>query len=209
MTRNLDIAEDAGDFFENQYSSGTFSGAHSGTSTGTHSGPISTSATFPAGMIINITSTSLTRASNQFTSTSFTDISDDQGTALSVSVTPKTNSKIFLMASLGISGTDYNIYLRFMRDSNAIGINTNPGGSRPAATMSTYGSGPSRQYEIMPTPMQFLDTTPGGNGSTSIVYKIQWSVQSSGSAYINRSQRNTDGTDGTCISTITAMEIAG
>ena len=42
MTRNLDIAEEAGDFFENHYSSGTFSGAHSGTSTGTHSGPIST-----------------------------------------------------------------------------------------------------------------------------------------------------------------------
>ena len=55
MTRNLDIAEDAGDFFENHYSSGTFSGAHSGTSTGTHSGPISTSATFPAGTTINTT----------------------------------------------------------------------------------------------------------------------------------------------------------
>ena len=51
MTRNLDIAEDAGDFFENHYSSGTFSGTH----TGTHSGPISTSATFPAGTTINTT----------------------------------------------------------------------------------------------------------------------------------------------------------
>ena len=190
-------------------SGGTVTAPNNLSVTGTISGTIGSTTTFPAGMILNVQSTSLTRASSQFTSTSFTDIVDDQGTALSVSVTPKTNSKIFLMASLGISGTDYNIYLRFMRDSNAIGINTNPGGSRPAATMSTYGSGPSRQYEIMPTPMQFLDTTPGGNGSTSIVYKIQWSVQSSGSAYINRSQRNTDVTDGTCISTITAMEIAG
>ncbi len=163
----------------------------------------------PTGAIVNVTSTSITRASNQFTSTSFTDIADDQSNALSVSVTPKTNSKIFLMATLGVSGTDYNIYLRFMRDSTAIGINTNPGGTRPAATMSTYGSDTSKQYEIMPTPMQFLDTTPGGDGSTSIVYKIQWRVQSGGSAYINRSQRNTDGTDGTCISTITAMELAG
>ena len=51
MTRNLDIAEDAGDFFENHYSSGTFSGVHSGTSTG----PISSSATFPAGTTINTT----------------------------------------------------------------------------------------------------------------------------------------------------------
>ena len=190
-------------------SGGTVTAPNNLSVTGSISGTIGSTTTFPTGMILNVQSTSLTRASSQFTSTSFTDIVDDQGTALSVSITPKTNSKIFLMASLGISGTDYNIFLRFMRDSNAIGINTNPGGSRPAATMSTYGSGPSRQYEIMPTPMQFLDTTPGGNGSTSIVYKIQWSVQSSGSAYINRSQRNTDVTDGTCISTITAMEIAG
>ena len=171
---------------------------------------IHSSTTFPTGMPINVTSTSITRASNQFTSTSFTDIADDQSNALSLSVTPKTNSKIFLMATLGVSGTDYNIYLRFMRDSTAIGINTNPG-SRPAATMSTYGSGTSKTYEIMPTSMQFLDTTPGGDGSTSIVYKIQLSVQGGGSAYINRSQRhvNESQRDGVCISTITAMEIAG
>lgn len=164
----------------------------------------------PTGAIVNVTSTSITRASSQFTSNSFTDIADDQSNALSVSVTPKTNSKIFLMATLGVSGTDYNIYLRFMRDSTAIGINTNPS-NRPAATMSTYGSDTSKTYEIMPTPMQFLDTTPGGDGSTSIVYKIQIRVQSGGSAYINRSERNIDEAhrDGVCISTITAMEIAG
>tara|TARA_Y100001958_G_C20668262_1_gene188713 strand:- start:217 stop:507 length:291 start_codon:yes stop_codon:yes gene_type:complete len=96
-----------------------------------------------------------------------------------------------------------------MRDSTAIGINTNPG-NRPAATMSTYGS-EGATYETMSTSMQFLDTTPGGDGSTSIVYKIQLRVQSGGSAYVNRSERNTNETerDGTGISTITAMEIAG
>ena len=163
----------------------------------------------PTGCIINVTSTSITRASSQFTSTSFTDIADDQSNALSVSVTPKTNSKILLMATLMTSGTNYNIYLRFMRDSTAIGINTNPS-NRPAATMSTYGS-EGATYETMSTSMQFLDTTPGGDGSTSIVYKIQLRVQSSGSAYINRSERHTDEAhrDGTGISTITAMEIAG
>ena len=165
-----------------------------------------------AGAIINVTSTSITRASSQFTSNSFTDIADDQSAALSVSVTPKTNSKILLMATLMTSGTNYNIYLRFMRDSTAIGINTNPG-NRPAATMSTYGSDTAAgyTYEAMSTSMQFLDTTPGGDGSTSIVYKIQLRVQTSGSAYINRSERNTDEAhrDGTGISTITAMEIAG
>lgn len=166
----------------------------------------------PTGTIINVTSTSITRASSQFTSTSFTDIADDQSNALSVSVTPKTNSKILLMATLMTSGTNYNIYLRFMRDSTAIGINTNPG-NRPAATMSTYGSDTAAgyTYEAMSTSMQFLDTAPGGDGSTSIVYKIQLRVQSSGSAYVNRSERNLNEThrDGTGISTITAMEIAG
>ena len=56
---------------------------------------IHSSTTFPTGMPINVTSTSITRASNQFTSTSFTDIADDQSNALSLSVTPKTNVKYF------------------------------------------------------------------------------------------------------------------
>ena len=43
--------------------------------------------------------------------------------------------------------------------------------------MSTYGS-EGATYETMSTSMQFLDTTPGGDGSTSIVYKIQLRVQS-------------------------------
>ena len=36
----------------------------------------------PTGAIVNVTSTSITRASNQFTSTSFTDIADDQSNDL-------------------------------------------------------------------------------------------------------------------------------
>ena len=98
MTRNLDIAKDAGDFFENHYSSGTFSGAHSGTSTGTHSGPISTSATFPTGMVLNVVSSSKTDIQTFTSTNTFETI-----TGLSCAITPKsTSSKILIMGHLSV-----------------------------------------------------------------------------------------------------------
>lgn len=90
MTRNLDIAEDAGDFFENQYSSGTFSGTHSGTSTGTHSGPIST-----AGVIIGVENTTTTTIVPK-SDTTYT-------TVISKTITVKAGSKVLINVSIPIS----------------------------------------------------------------------------------------------------------
>ena len=99
MTRNLDIAKDAGDFFENHYSSGTFSGTstgthsgtstgtHSGPSTGTHSGPISTSATFPTGHVIK----TIYRNFGHYDNTAGSGVNSSTMTATSPTVCTDTN----------------------------------------------------------------------------------------------------------------------
>ena len=198
MTRNLDIAKDAGDFFENHYSSGTFSGAHSGTSTGTHSGPISTSATFPAGMILNVVSSSKTDTQT-FTST----YTDTTITGLSCAITPKsTSSKILIMGHLSVGNnvaTARNICQLF-RDSTQVGLG-DAGGSGQARAMSATDT---RTYEQRSIPINFLD-------SPSTTSQITYTVKlASGSQpyHVNR-----DGEDGSnnsrCICTLTVMEIAG
>ena len=151
MTRNLDIAKDAGDFFENHYSSGTFSGAHSGTSTGTHSGPISTSATFPAGMILNVVSSSKTDTQTFTSTNTFTTI-----TGLSCAITPKsTSSKILIMGHLSVGNnvaTARNICQLF-RDSTQVGLG-DAGGSGQARAMSATDT---RTYEQRSIPINFLE----------------------------------------------------
>ena len=128
MTRNLDIAKDAGDFFENHYSSGTFSGAHSGTSTGTHSGPISTSATFPAGMVIEqfllpCNGSSITVRSGTYTSENVTAFQDSAHgsfadiTGSSITYTPPTGAQLVIykyILQIGYSDSFPKLSIRVM-----------------------------------------------------------------------------------------------
>ena len=121
MTRNLDIAEESGEFFENHYSSGTFSGTHSGTSTGTHSGPISTSATFPAGMVLRV-----------FHKTSTADITVSSGTTIvtgcTQTLTPLSNTSKFLISHSFSgrfnSGSDTVFHVDIYYEGSAIGGKT-------------------------------------------------------------------------------------
>tara|TARA_B000000609_G_C24031261_1_gene270749 strand:+ start:109 stop:693 length:585 start_codon:yes stop_codon:yes gene_type:complete len=194
MTRNLDIAEDAGDFFENHYSSGTFSGTHSGTFTG----PISTSATFPAGMVLNVVSSSKTDIQTFTSTNTFETI-----TGLSCAITPKsTSSKILIMGHLSVgnnTNTARNICQLF-RDSTQVGLG-DAGGSGQARAMSATDT---RTYEQRSIPINFLD-------SPSTTSQITYTVKlASGSQPYHVNRDGEDGSNNTrCICTLTVMEIAG
>jgi len=194
MTRNLDIAEDAGDFFENHYSSGTFSGTHSGTSTG----PISTSATFPTGMVLNVVSSSKTDIQTFTSTNTFETI-----TGLSCAITPKsTSNKILIMGHLSVgnnTNTARNICQLF-RDSTQVGLG-DAGGSGQARAMSATDT---RTYEQRSIPINFLD-------SPSTTSQITYTVKlASGSQPYHVNRDGEDGANNTrCICTLTVMEIAG
>ena len=202
MTRNLDIAEDAGDFFENHYSSGTFSGAHSGTSTGTHSGPISTSATFPAGMVLNVVSSTKTDVQT-FTSTyTATTI-----TGLSCVITPKTTTSKFLITgflSVGSSVATARTYCKLFRDSTQVGLG-DAGASSQIRVMSEIEN---RPYAIRHLPINFLDSPTIPSTPIAITYSVKLEGGSQ-PYYVNRDGEDNGNNHARAICTLTVMEIAG
>ena len=212
MTRNLDIAEDAGDFFENQYSSGTFSGAHSGTSTGTHSGPISTSATFPTGMALNVQSTTITTALNLGSVVSGGEV---QVTGLTVSITPKaTSSKMLLMYNVMASQSALGgmAVMILKRDSTAIGVATSTQSNQLATTIAfdNYNtvSGAVAENTAIASGT-FLDSP---STTSEITYKVFLANASASTRTIYVNRNTSDGNYGYDVrgtSTLTVMEIAG
>jgi len=156
---------------------------------------------YAPGHVIQAVSTTKTSVFDT-TSTSLTDI-----TGLSVSITPSSaSSKILVMATLMVSGTNYEHYLQLVRGSTAI-AQADAAGSRPVSTLTTYGY-TGQTWESRSAAMSFLDS-PSTTSSTT--YKVQVKVQSGGSFKLNRTERDTDSAsnDGRGVSTITLMEIAG
>jgi|TARA_B100000282_G_scaffold225267_1_gene168095 hypothetical protein len=115
---------------------------------------------------------------------------------LSASITPQTNSKVLCLVSIHASldyKTNRGYGIKLLRDSStvyedpidyAIQGNTN----------ASVGDGRVR------SDWQPLDSSPGGNGSTSLTYKIQ--VRTHGG-------RTVSFNEGSCQSTLTLLEIAG
>ncbi len=136
------------------------------------------------------------------TSTTFTDV-----TGLSVSITPTyTTSKILVFGHINCDGssTVTQVYFRIVRDSTAICIG-DAAGSRQRYTGRYYYA--DNNVAGM-CPFSLLDSPSTTSTST---YKIQIATETaSGSAVVNRSINDTDGTynGGRAASTITVMEIA-
>ena len=58
--------------------------------------------------------------------------------------------------------------------------------------------------------LNFLDNSPGGDGSTAITYKLQWTGENGGTMYLNQNALDNDAyTYSHQASSITLMEIAG
>lgn len=165
-----------------------------------------TNATFPSGHVIQVQSTIKTDTTSRTNSNETVDFADITG--MSVSITPKSGSKVFVQAMLGVSNTaDYNAAVRLLRGSTPIGVG-DAAGSRPQATQMAIRAASAATIESVV--ISFLDLSPGGDGSTAITYKMQWDGENGSTMVLNKSAGNLDRYDQpTTASTITVMEISG
>jgi len=127
-------------------------------------------------------------------------------TGLSVSITPSSSSsKILIYSNVLCVGTvgAAGAWTRVLRDSTAIAI-SDTAGNRIRASAFGYApdNGDSRQHATV-----FLDSP---STTSAVTYKVQFSANSTNTAYINRTQADYDNTGyARGISSITVMEIAG
>ena len=140
-------------------------------------------------------------------SKTFADISDLTVTL----ITPQSGSKVLVSCSLMIGSEDGNTAaFKLFRDSTAIGVSTQGTGSMTNVTFGVGLKSGNFEFHTASVGYQILDTH-GADGSTNVVYKLQWSRQSNSSRtlYINRPAQ-TDNQSYTLYgtSTITAIEVA-
>ena len=166
----------------------------------TADGTILTTTNPKAGNILQVVSTTKTDTASS-TSSSFADI-----TGMAVTITPSsTSSKIYLTsyAHFGINDSRYSIYLKFTGGNTASYIGDSGTGVECAnhIRMSYQNS----IYEQKSSVLMYLDSP---STTSAITYQMQWAVQSSQTAYINRSHADSDSDRGRTASTLTAMEVA-
>jgi hypothetical protein len=159
--------------------------------------------TFPTGHIIQIRSMSKTDTF-QYDSTSASETWVDI-TGMTYTITPKTDNDVLITAVLVIGAeTGYAWNVRLVRGSTPIGIG-DAAGTRPQVTSSGRGDVDSETKSFS---VNYLDTSPGGDGSTVITYKFEVETENSGTFTLNKSvYDNDDYLRGRSISTITLMEI--
>ena len=150
------------------------------------------------GSVLQVVSTTKTDAFTSTTATTYTDI-----TGMSVTITPKSSSsKIYAIVTGTCSGQSATTgsQIRLVRGSTAICIADSSGSTTPASTNSY-------QLDVNqsnPFSISFLDS-PATTSSTT--YKIQFII-TSGTFYFNRTQYDSNASNGRYASTITLMEIA-
>ena len=158
------------------------------------------------GKILQVKSATKTDTAS-INSKTFADISDLTVTL----ITPQSGSKVLVSCDLMLGSEEGNTAaFKLFRDSTAIGVSTQGTGNM---TNVTFGAGLKNgnfQFHTASVGYQILDTH-GADGSTNVVYKLQWSRQSNSSKtlYINRPAQTDDQSYtlyGT--STITAIEVA-
>lgn len=153
-----------------------------------------------SGGVLQVVSTTKTDTFTS-TSTSYVDI-----TGLSLSITPTSaSSRILLIAAVSaIDGASNNLYLRYVRNSTAIGVGAAAGSRVQATSGIRYPS--SDTGGIASITMVFVDSPAD---TSAITYKIQMGLQG-GTGCVNRTPDDSDSAGrGRYVSTITAMEIAG
>ena len=178
-------------------------------------GTLGSGVTFPAGMILNVQSTTKTDTTSANPTSDFADI-----TGMSVSITPKaTSSKILIQYNLQIGAdtqSDTNgqsVLIKLVRDSTDIGIGDSGTGGERATNETIRFLGEQKNSQANAIGL-FLDSPTISDTSTAITYKVQWhkpyDYPSGSLIYLNRSfQRDSVADRGNTISTIVAMEVAG
>tara|TARA_R110002074_G_scaffold240630_1_gene412356 strand:+ start:455 stop:970 length:516 start_codon:yes stop_codon:yes gene_type:complete len=132
------------------------------------------------------------------TATNMTDV-----TGLSVAITPSATSSKILVTGAVTAGAEHFLWLRVLRDSTQLQI---PASLSNRTTGSIMFAGSAGNYAMCTLPISILDSP---SSTSELTYKVQCEVYS-GSAYINRSERDDDnaaGYDGRGSSSITVQEI--
>ena len=161
---------------------------------------------FGGGKILQVKSATKTDTAS-INSKTFADISDLTVTL----ITPQSGSKVLVSCDLMLGSEDGNTAaFKLFRDSTAIGVSTQATGNMTNVTFGVGLDSGNFVFHAASVGYQILDTH-GADGSTNVVYKLQWSRQSNSSRtlYINRSHQTDDQSYtlyGT--STITAIEVA-
>ena len=151
------------------------------------------------GKILQVVSTTKTDTASS-SSSSFADIS-----GMAVTITPSaTSSKIYLTGyvHLGINDARYSIYLKFTGGNTASYIGDAATGVECANHVRMSNANSS--YEQESSPLMYLDSP---NTTSAITYQLQWAIQDSQTAYLNRAY-TLDADRGNTASTLTAMEVA-
>ena len=122
---------------------------------------------------------------------------------ITVDITPSaTSSKVLVFWELYVGAeTNWGVDIRLMRAS-ATPLLADAAGSRVRTSQQTVSGGSGGMTN---NSMVYLDS-PSSTSATT--YKMQWSLQSAGTMYLNRALTDTDNTDfARATSTITVMEI--
>ena len=126
-----------------------------------------------------------TTGSISHSSNTFTDIP-----SFSLNLTPQTNSKV-LISFCGSKGATTTNPVRFRPvrtksgTATALGMQSTADWQGNYATMGNYIGG-DNSNQILHVAFQWIDASPGGDGSTTINYKLQWAINS-GTAYLGQS----------------------
>ena len=122
------------------------------------------------------------------TSTSWVSISSDFEFDLT-NVATNANVLIHFTATKGTTTTDV-VQFKIVRTkggvSTDLGMNTTADYQGRTATMMDYIGG-DMSNQIYPTTMSWWDMNPGGDGNTTITYKIQWKANSGQTIYVGQS----------------------
>jgi hypothetical protein len=159
-----------------------------------------TGSTYAPGHVVQVVSVNKTDTFST-SSTSMVDI-----TGLTVSITPRfANSKILaiISANAGTNVTNFG-YLQLVRDATPVFVGDSSAG-RPSVSTMYYTEGNSGV--IYSNNISYLDSP---NTTSAVTYKMQCRAATSGTVYLNRSDRDSASTnyDARTASSITLMEIA-
>jgi hypothetical protein len=124
-------------------------------------------------------------------------------TGMTVAITPvATTSKVLVFWNVYVGGTAaWRVYINLLRDSATPLL----GDVRGSRTRVSTGTQIVHADGTASSSMIYLDSPAT---TSALTYKLQWTLQSSGTVLLNRSQSDSDATtSSTGASTITVMEI--
>ena len=163
----------------------------------------------PADTIIQVKQTIKTDTTNQYNANSSIGWNDISG--MSVNITPATGNKILVNVSLMVgSSSGYSNNVKIVKGSGGSFSDFSVGDSDGVRPRATFGYRTSHAVAVVNLSGLFLDESPGGDGSTQLTYKLQWTGEVGGTMYLNRMNQSTDNYyHGRFASTITVMEVKG